>query len=400
MSLKKSHTIKSIKAIKAIKSIKAINAINTHNKTYSYIKRKITRKDVRKHEVKRVHNIMNILPSIIKFYNTLSKTDIIALKYYKGNGSYFQTNLLTNNKKPREILFPFSLQAETMFRNDIYGSINNLYPMIQSFDIKDIPNYIKNNYQLRIAILNDLDVIYNNPKCPRLTGNEILFRGMMMPDSFKKLKTGDTFTFKNFISTTFDRTIAEFFSRGNTLFVFNNIINIPFLYMPGIKIQADNAKDYTKELGKLTPYSDLSEYTLPRNLEFKIYKIETGFNTQTYYSANTNKTTNMSNLFKLLQKNKNLQNTNMKYSSDLPNLSNLPTSFNSSTSESESSSEEQNLSNIIENNIYKKLKIYYCEFIKWHPREPINYENIMNGAKFVLDENALNSWGQQPHIYD
>ena len=139
---------------------------------------------------------------------------------------------------------------------------------------------------------------------------------------------------------------------------------------------------------------------MPRNLEFKIYKIETGFNTQTYYSANTTKTTNMSNLFKLLQKNKNLQNTNMKYSSDLPNLSNLPTSFNSSTSESESSSEEQNVSNIIENNIYKKLKIYYCEFIKWHPREPINYENIMNGAKFVLDENALNSWGQQPHIYD
>lgn len=386
MSLKKSHTIK---------SIKAINEINTHNKTHSYIKRKITRKDVRQHEVKRVQKIMNILPSIIKFYNTLSKTDIIALKYYKGNGSFFQTNLLTDNKKPREILFPFSLYEETMFRNDIYGSINNLYPMLQSFDIKDIPNYIKNNYKLRIAILNDLDAIYNNPKCPRLTGNEILFRGMMMPDSFKKLKTGDTFTFKNFISTTVDRTIAEYFSRGNTLFVFNNIINIPFLYMPGIKIQADNAKDYTKALGKLTPYSDYSEYTLPRNLEFKIYKIETAFNTQSAYVENTTKTTNISNLFKLLQKNKNLQKTNMQYSSE---LSNLPSSLNSLTSES--SSEEQNLSNIIENSIYKKFKIYYCEFIKWHPREPINYENIMNGAKFVLDENALNSWGYKPHIYD
>lgn len=187
--------------------------------------------------------------------------------------------MLTNNKKPRDIFFPFSLSEEESFRSDIFGSIsiNNEYPMLQSFDIKDIPNYIKNNYKLRIAILNDLDAIYNKPKCPLLTGNEILFRGMRMPDSFKKLKTGDTFTFKNFISTTFDRHIAEFFSDGDSLFIFNNIINIPFLYMPGNKIYADNAKDYTKELGKLTPYSDYSEYTLPRNLEFKIYKIENGF---------------------------------------------------------------------------------------------------------------------------
>ena len=369
----------------ALKKSNTLKAIKTHKKTYSFIKRNITRKNVRQHEVKRVHKIMNVLPSVIKFYNTFSKKEIIALKYYKGYGSLFQTNLLTNNKKPRDIFFPFSLNEEESFRSDIFGSIsiNNEYPMLQSFDIKDIPNYIKNNYKLRIAILNDLDAIYNKPKCPLLTGNEILFRGMRMPDSFKKLKTGDTFTFKNFISTTFDRHIAEFFSDGESLFIFNNIINIPFLYMPGNKIYADNAKDYTKELGKLTPYSDYSEYTLPRNLEFKIYKIENGF-TNILNTKNKTNTPNIYNLLNLLQKNKKIQNT------DSPNSSKFSTSLNSSTSET--SSEAPRASNIIENNIYKKIKIYYCEFIKWHPRELINYENIMNGANFILDKEALKTW--------
>ena len=369
----------------ALKKSNTLKAIKTHKKTYSFIKRNITRKNVRQHEVKRVHKIMNVLPSVIKFYNTFSKKEIIALKYYKGYGSLFQTNLLTNNKKQRDIFFPFSLNEEESFRSDIFGSIsiNNEYPMLQSFDIKDIPNYIKNNYKLRIAILNDLDAIYNKPKCPLLTGNEILFRGMRMPDSFKKLKTGDTFTFKNFISTTFDRHIAEFFSDGESLFIFNNIINIPFLYMPGNKIYADNAKDYTKELGKLTPYSDYSEYTLPRNLEFKIYKIENGF-TNIRNTKNKTNTPNIYNLLNLLQKNKKIQNT------DSPNSSKFSTSLNSSTSET--SSEAPRASNIIENNIYKKIKIYYCEFIKWHPRELINYENIMNGANFILDKEALKTW--------
>ena len=369
----------------ALKKSNTLKAIKTHKKTYSFIKRNITRKNVRQHEVKRVHKIMNVLPSVIKFYNTFSKKEIIALKYYKGYGSLFQTNLLTNNKKQRDIFFPFSLNEEESFRSDIFGSIsiNNEYPMLQSFDIKDIPNYIKNNYKLRIAILNDLDAIYNKPKCPLLTGNEILFRGMRMPDSFKKLKTGDTFTFKNFISTTFDRHIAEFFSDGESLFIFNNIINIPFLYMPGNKIYADNAKDYTKELGKITPYSDYSEYTLPRNLEFKIYKIENGF-TNILNTKNKTNTPNIYNLLNLLQKNKKIQNT------DSPNSSKFSTSLNSSTSET--SSEAPRASNIIENNIYKKIKIYYCEFIKWHPRELINYENIMNGANFILDKEALKTW--------
>ena len=369
----------------ALKKSNTLKAIKTHKKTYSFIKRNITRKNVRQHEVKRVHKIMNVLPSVIKFYNTFSKKEIIALKYYKGYGSLFQTNLLTNNKKQRDIFFPFSLNEEESFRSDIFGSIsiNNEYPMLQSFDIKDIPNYIKNNYKLRIAILNDLDAIYNKPKCPLLTGNEILFRGMRMPDSFKKLKTGDTFTFKNFISTTFDRHIAEFFSDGDSLFIFNNIINIPFLYMPGQKIYADNAKDYTKELGKITPYSDYSEYTLPRNLEFKIYKIENGF-TNILNTKNKTNTPNIYNLLNLLQKNKKIQNT------DSPNSSKFSTSLNSSTSET--SSEAPRASNIIENNIYKKIKIYYCEFIKWHPRELINYENIMNGANFILDKEALKTW--------
>ena len=76
--------------------------------------------------------------------------------------------------------------------------------------------------------------------------------------------------FKNFISTTADRNVSERFSEGDVLFVLQELTNIPFLYMPNSKINKNTGVDYTKTMSKNIPFYDLSEYTLPRNLEFKI----------------------------------------------------------------------------------------------------------------------------------
>jgi len=350
------------------KSIKKSINVVKHNDKHKSIKRKITRKDIRKYEVERVDKIVKLIPQFTKFYNKFTNDELTALKYYKGYGSFFQTQLLTNENKPLEISFPFRIYEEETFRRDIYGNGSNLYPMLKSFDIKDIPTYIENNYKARIKILNNLDTIYNKPECPHLTGDEILFRGMRLPDSFKKYKEGDTFTFKNFISTTADRNIAERFSTHDSLFILQDLKNIPFLYMPQNKFSENTGIEYTKEMGKLIPYHDLSEYTLPRNLEFKIDKIESGFISpqQAVWNFNRNhkQITNFTKLDKLLTK---------------KGIIETPEVYN----------------DIIEKEIFPKVKIYYCTFTKWHPREPIVYDTIMKDAKYILDTYALSTWSQK-----
>jgi hypothetical protein len=126
----------------------------------------------------------------------------MAVKYYKGTGSYFQTQILTMDEKKKELYFPFSYYDEKSIRNDIFGKGSELIPFNKSLDIKDIPKYMENSYKTRITLFNRLDKIYDKPTCPRMTGNEVLFRGMISFPAIEKLKVGDKYTFKNFISTT------------------------------------------------------------------------------------------------------------------------------------------------------------------------------------------------------
>jgi len=349
------------------------------------LKSRVTRKDVRKHEVERVSNIISLIPKFTKLYNKFTSKELMALKYYKGDGSLWQTQLLTNESKIREISFPFYKREEMSFRNDIYSEGNEIYPMLNSFDIKDIPKYIENNYRARIILLNTLDTIYNKILCPKLTGEEILFRGIIAPPSLKKCKSGDTFTFKNFISTTFDRSVAELYSHHDTLVVLTNMKDIPFLYMPNMKSRFSSNIDYTKQLGDSRIVNDLSECVLPRNLEFKIDKIEQGIiSPENSFrliknKGNKNRINHFSKLEKLLKKKGILE--------DLENTKDTKDTKDKTTSKNQA----------IEDSIFPKVTIYYCSFIKWHPRIPISYHNIIENSKFVLDKNALRTWS---NIYD
>lgn len=370
----KSKTSKSKKS--KTKSSKFIHNAIKHKE----IKRKITRKVARQFEIDRVSKIAKLIPQFTKFYNKVTNDELIALKYYKGYGSFWQTEFLTNEKNPREIYFPFHISQEQYFRRDIFGPNSKKYPMLKSFDIKDIPNYIKNNYEARIKILNDLDSIYNKTDCPRLSGNEILFRGMTLPKTFKKYKEGDTFTFKNFISTTADRSISEMYSRGGVLFILQDLTNIPFLYMPYSKINKYTGIDYSKYMGLESPYHDLSEYTLPRNLEFKIDKIEDGFvSPEHVFQFSWLRNKNKKNISTFTKLNKLLKQKGI--------IKSVNTNNNTTNNTEE---------NIIEKEIFPKMKLYYCSFTKWHPREPLNYDTMMKDAKYVLDEDALSSWNLHP----
>jgi hypothetical protein len=378
---KKQSTPKSISKGKSFKSLKA----------------RITRRSQRKFDVERVGRILDILPQFNKFYNKLSPNEIMAVKYYKGHGSFFQSKLLAeyNNAdgkdskdKKRELLFPFHLWQEQRLRTDIFPNGNDLLPFTKSLDIKELPKYIETSYKARITLLNRLDKIYDRKDCPRMTGSEILFRGMGMNPAIKKLKAGDTYLFKNFISTTIDRGVAEMFSGGECIFIFMNMKDIPFIYMPNSKMYSD---DFSKFMMAQEPLNDFSEYTLPRNLEFKIEKIETKpINMERYGMFGMENTNSFAKLQKTLKK-------QGYFTTNMTNMTNTASALpNEGTPNATTpNSAKVNKNELLEKHLFAKGTFYYCSLHNWNPRTPIQYEEITKNAKFVLDKIALDSWSRE-----
>ena len=385
----KKHNTKKASKNKSLKKSTVSERKSSINraKSFSSLKARITRKSARKFDVERVGKILNILPKFTKFYDKLSPNELMAVKYYKGMGSYFQSNLLANystdgkgNGKgkdipQREIKFPFSLFDEESFRKDIFQNGIDLIPFNNSFDIKDLQKYIETSYKARITLLNRLDKIYDRNDCPKMTGEEILFRGMRATPDTKNLKVGDTYLFKNFISTTIDRSVAERFSGGQCIFIFINMKDIPFIYMPHTKQYTNKFSTFMMEQKALI---DLSEYTLPRNLEFKIEKIEKKPISNGWFQNQPSFT----KLQKTLKK-KGYFNTTPETTLDTEQET---LNKNSST--------PVNKNNILEENLYNNGTFYYCTLHNWHPRTPIQYEEIVKDAKFILDKEALASWSE------
>ena len=381
--------------VKANTKPKYKTSIHTHkDESYKLIKKRITRKHIRQYYINNMQTIINILPKFIIFYNKLTNAQIIALKFFKSYGSRFYTTLLTRIPKgtQREILFPFSFQDNSNLLMCINGSNINV-PTYNSFSIQDIPKYIEYNYKLRIDILNNFDTIYDMKTCPKLTGNEILMRGMGTDNEFKNYKDGDIFTFDNFISTTLDRDIAEIYSKNDSIFILRGLTNIPFIYMPNTNIYDTNNKDYIKHINSLDIRDCLNEYVLPRNLEFKIDKIDSGF--RTYKNFNdiniNNNTINTSkqfiNLIKLLNK-KNIIDTDTNADTKVDTNANT-----NADTKVDTKIDTKTISNsIIENTLYNKLKIYYCTFIQWKPRQKIIFNDIIKNSKYVFDKGSANTW--------
>lgn len=352
-------------------------------KSFKTVKARITRKSQRKFDIERIGKIVDILPKFVKFYNKLTPNDIMAIKYYKGYGSSFQSQLLADHRgenkddNKREFTFPFNSFVEVRFREDISPYTNELLPFIKSFDIKELPKYIETSYKARITLLNRLDKIYDKQECPRLTGDEILFRGMEINSLIKKLKVGDTYLFKNFISTTLDRQVAENFSGGDCLFVLMGLKDIPFIYMPNSK--GYGKQDFSKFMIAQMPFNDSSEYTLPRNLEFKIERIEKKpINTEMFDMFDMKNANTFAKLQKVLKKQGYLDNKE-----------------NTNDISGDKITTKPSKQELIEQHIYQQVTFYYCTFHNWHARPPIVYEEITKNAKFVLDKQALDSWSRE-----
>jgi len=351
----------------------------------SSITKKISLKYYRKQAVERVSKVTNILPQFIKFIKKLSPDQIAALKYYKGPGSFFQTHILlfhnntdepekpTKNmgrsqKKTHELRFPFDKYEDELLQQDILGTKVSLQYPLWLPNMTNIPSYINNSYGIRIKLLNILDTVFKHPDCPKLKPNTILFRGMGDVPDKKKIKAGETFEFKNFISTTYDRLIAERFSDGGYVFVLTGFNDIPCVYTPNLKAKTD---DYESTVAQTPISNDLSELTLPRGLEFKIDKVEqrhTSERRNIFMMGNMGRKTN--GYQKLI--------TALKKQGLTPD----------------------DVDNKIEDTIFSKVTFVYCTFVKWTPGTEIDFKKIKKTAKFVLDTWALKSWDQRQNDMD
>lgn len=371
-NLAKSHTNK----INNKSQVIANNA--KPNSLKSSITKKVSLKYYRKQAIERVSKVTNILPQFIKFIKKLSPDQIAALRYYKGPGSFFQTRILLfhNNtaetekpiknmarslKKTHELTFPFHKIEDELLQENILGTKVSLQYSLWLPNMIDIPSYINNIYGVRIKLLNILNTVFTHPDCPKLKANTILFRGMSDVPNNKKIKAGETFEFKNFISTTYDRLIAEKFSKDGYVFVLTGFNDVPCVYTPHI-ITIDD--DYESRIFRTDVNNDLSELTLPRGLEFKINKVEQRSVSDVLNNFSTKKYKNLI--------------TALKKQGLTPD----------------------DVNNKIEDNIFHKVTFVFCTFLKWTPGQEIDFKNIKKTAKFVLDTEALNTWDTRKNNLD
>jgi hypothetical protein len=339
----------------------------------SSITKKVSLKYYRAQAVERASKVMNVLPQFIKFIKKLTPDQVAALKYYKGPGSFFQTDLLINHNatdenektpkiKTHELSFPFDKGEDESLQEDILGTKVSLQYPLWLPNMANIPSYINNSYGIRIKLLNILDTVFKHPECPKLTPNTIVFRGMSVVPDKKKIKAGETFEFKNFISTTYDRLVAERFSRAGYVFVLTGFTDVPCVYTPNLKGNSDN---YEQMITVAHVSDDLSELTLPRGLEFKIDKVEQKHTSHGRDMFMWSNRASKSGGYKRLL-------TALKKQGLTPD----------------------DVNTTIEDTLYSKATFVYCSFVKWVQPVPIEFKKIKKTAKFVLDTGALSSWAE------
>uniref|UniRef100_A0A6C0HLX9 Uncharacterized protein n=1 Tax=viral metagenome TaxID=1070528 RepID=A0A6C0HLX9_9ZZZZ len=384
---------------------KTLHSKHTH-KTPMYtklatIKKYIGRNNLRKYQIQRTRKILKIIPLFEKFYKKLSDHEIIALKFYKHIGSRWQTNLLTNTSKQREIQFPFEIYNDMELREDIIGeNAANLIPVSKT-NINDMNTYIKTSLTARITLLNRLENIFNRSDCPKLTGNEILFRGISIFPELKKKKVGDTIKFKNFMSSSIDKNVGEGYA-DNTLLVFLGLKNVPFLYMPNAKMYSEYGYKFATFIVDQSITDDLSEFVLPRNLEFKIDAIDDDYKSYTQYAHRTSfkkilkllTKKGVLNSVKSLAKNTKLTDTVDKQG-DEQGDEQVDANVSSTVKNNKNNKNNKNTNkseNIIKHALFSKMNVYFLSFIKMHKEEPITYNAITHNAKFILDKDALRTW--------
>ena len=301
-------------------------------------KRKIDR--FRKYDsTKKVLKTHSNIIKFLKFYKNISKIEKDTIQSYKGFAYIGINKYLYNNHKLKELSineWDFNNTIKNLYSNDTKNLFN-----FKNINIEKLPEYIE--LYINNTIIKDitiLDKLFINKDIPKLNGKEVLFRGTS-GDTYttSKSKIGDTLIFNSFTSSSTNIDVSKNFinheiNKKNVvccLYVLNGLKDIPYIYIPW-----SVHKNQMKSKISSSIYDEF-EYLLPRNLKFKIKKIETILDDNISYTTQIT----FAKLNKILKKTK--ANTKAKANSD----------------------------NNILKKINNKIKIYHLDFVEHLPVEPL-----------------------------
>jgi hypothetical protein len=258
---------------------------------------------------KKVLKTFSNIKNFKKFYKNISKIEKDTLQFYKLNGYIDINKYLYNNNKLNELFineWKFSNTIEKLYSNNTKNLFN-----FKNINFEKLPKYIELYVNDKIIKnINILDKLFINKDIPKLNGKEVLFRGISENTyTTPKSKIGDTLIFNSFTSSSTNIDVSKDF-MGNKinknkviccLYVLNGLKDIPYIYIPWFQIQKKQMKAKIS-----SSIADEFEYLLPRNLKFKIKKIETILDDTISYITSTT----FEQLNKIIKKTKNKNNNN------------------------------------------------------------------------------------------
>ena len=292
---------------------------------------------------KKILKTYSNLKKFNNFYKKISKLEKDTIIGYK-TIEYRDINAyLYNNNMPNFGINKYTFEKiKTLYSNNTKDLFN-----YTNINFNKLPKYVELYVNTFIINrINTLDKLFTYKEISKLNGNEILFRGTSGNTyTTNKSKVGDMITFNTFMSTSTNQDLSKAFinyklNKQNViccLYILHGLKDVPYLYIP----KTDVIKTQLKSKISNAIYDEF-EYLLPRNLKFKIKKIDTVINDTITWS-------NPITFEKL--------NNIMKKSKD--------------------------------NNLYKKInnkiKVYHLQFVDQLPVIPLNPYKYNTTTKINLD---------------
>jgi hypothetical protein len=255
---------------------------NTKNKDNTKTEKSNTKlfNRTRFHKYDNTKKVLKTYSNIKKFknfYKNISKIDKLTLQAYKGSEYRAINNYLYNHNNIKELKID-----EWSFGNTIKNLYSNNTKQLfnyKNINIDKLPKYVELYInKFIVSKINILDKLFTNKDIPKFNGNELLFRGTQGETNTSiKSKVGDEITFNSFTSTSTNKDVSRGFMYGKSdsnnvlccLYILYGLKDVPYVYIPWNIINNKQMKGYISE-----SIYDEFEYLLPRNLKFKIKKID------------------------------------------------------------------------------------------------------------------------------
>ncbi len=246
-------------------------------KTKLKSKMKVTDKNVKHLETKKIDTYnqseIKILNQKIKYvkesnklFTSLTVEEKKILNNYKYMAYHYVNLFLRNNYK-------FNSIDLNTFKNIV--DYNREIPDFYSITTDNISKYIEYGINKLIKSIRIMDNIFEKKNTPKLTENDILYRGINAEYDVSKLQIGKELDMDSFVSSSFNVNVAEAFTVAYLkneshccMFVIKGCKDVPFIYLQWNygklkKISDDNF---------ITGF-DEHEIVLPRGCKFKITDI-------------------------------------------------------------------------------------------------------------------------------